>query len=76
MDRTEYAVVCGDGSKGEGRGERPSDISVLDDSAPGDVFFHVKKLVILLLLGVLGTLVSIEFVVKDLVRGSGRGKTT
>ena len=60
---------------GDGRGERPSDISVLEDSPPGDVFFQVKKLVILLL-GVFGTLVSIELVVNDLVKRSGRGGAT
>lgn len=58
---------------GEMRGERPSDISVLEDSAPGEAEdFHPKKLVILLP-GVLGPFVSIELVVKDLVSSSGRG---
>ena len=62
IDRIEDMDCCVDGTIGEGRGDGAlvSDISVLDDSAPGDeVDFHPKKEVILLP-GVLGCFASIE----------------
>lgn len=49
IDLLEYAEVCGEGTSGDGNGEWPlSDISVLDESPPGDEFFQLKKDVSLL----------------------------
>ena len=64
-------MVIGEGRLGEGRGDRPSDISVLEESALGDTFFHPKKVVILLP-GVRGWEVSTAGVVKDRIRRFGR----